>query len=175
MQDALTCFLHITITQSNPINILFFFQFSTTFFFFFLCGGVVWSMSMFCYLAAFNWWLIMCPLTLSHDWQMGSIPVVDTFSDTRNILTIWAFGSTMLMAYKSWLDFEVNIVCVLTFARNNNSYYYYNNNGWKSKCYNIKGDVRWTWCHIDGLHKLLILINSFPSLALFLFSLVSSL
>ncbi|KOB77947.1 Uncharacterized protein OBRU01_01878 [Operophtera brumata] len=30
----------------------------------------------FCYLAAFNWWLLLCPWTLSHDWQMGSVPLV---------------------------------------------------------------------------------------------------
>ncbi|XP_031633037.1 protein O-mannosyl-transferase TMTC1-like isoform X2 [Contarinia nasturtii] len=63
-------------------------------------------MLTFCYLAAFNWWLMLCPSTLSHDWQMGSIPLLTSISDPRNLLTLWAFASTILMLHKSILDFE---------------------------------------------------------------------
>lgn len=67
-------------------------------------------MLTFCYLVAFNWWLVLCPSTLSHDWQMGSIPLLTSLSDPRNMLTLWAFLSAILMLHKSVLDFEVNIV-----------------------------------------------------------------
>jgi len=62
----------------------------------------------FCYLAAFNLWLILCPATLSHDWQMGSVPLVTSMSDSRNFLTCFSFGLVFLLALRSILDFEVN-------------------------------------------------------------------
>lgn len=70
-------------------------------------------MLTFCYLAAFNWWLVLCPSTLSHDWQMGSIPLLTSISDPRNLLTLWAFASTILMLHRSLLDFEVCIYSYL--------------------------------------------------------------
>ena len=39
------------------------------------------------YLAVFNMMQLICPSTLSYDWQLGSIPLVDTPLDTRNILS----------------------------------------------------------------------------------------
>lgn len=43
----------------------------------------------FSYLAAFNWWLMICPTTLSHDWQMSSIPLITAWTDARNLLTLF--------------------------------------------------------------------------------------
>ncbi|KAL1502695.1 hypothetical protein ABEB36_007803 [Hypothenemus hampei] len=60
----------------------------------------------FCYLAAFNLWLILCPATLSHDWQMGSVPLVTSISDSRNFLTCFFFGVLFLLALRSIIDFE---------------------------------------------------------------------
>ncbi|XP_044729404.1 protein O-mannosyl-transferase TMTC1-like [Chrysoperla carnea] len=60
----------------------------------------------FCYLAAFNWWLLLCPVTLSHDWQMGSIPLVTSYSDYRNIITCLFFGCALVLAYRCLMDFE---------------------------------------------------------------------
>lgn len=80
----------------------------------------------FCYLAAFNWWLVLCPSTLSHDWQMGSIPLLTSLSDPRNLLTLWAFASTILMLHRSLLDFEVCILlCVFQFKKQNNCIHIY--------------------------------------------------
>ncbi|XP_056640084.1 protein O-mannosyl-transferase TMTC1-like [Diorhabda sublineata] len=58
------------------------------------------------YLAAFNMWLLLCPSTLSHDWQMGSIPLVTSIYDPRNLVTIFFLGLTMLLAIKSLSEFE---------------------------------------------------------------------
>ncbi|KAM5251767.1 protein O-mannosyl-transferase TMTC1 isoform 2-T2 [Hipposideros larvatus] len=40
------------------------------------------------YLLAFNVWLLLAPVTLCYDWQVGSIPLVETLWDTRNLATI---------------------------------------------------------------------------------------
>ncbi|CAH0717510.1 unnamed protein product, partial [Brenthis ino] len=61
----------------------------------------------FCYLAAFNWWLLLCPWTLSHDWQMGSIPLVASGWDPRNLLTCAAFITLLALSYKCFMDLEL--------------------------------------------------------------------
>lgn len=61
----------------------------------------------FSYLAAFNWWLLLCPATLSHDWQMGSVPLVTSLSDSRNVITCLFLGLAILLAVRSITDFEV--------------------------------------------------------------------
>ncbi|XP_010627274.1 protein O-mannosyl-transferase TMTC1 isoform X2 [Fukomys damarensis] len=40
------------------------------------------------YLLAFNVWLLLAPVTLCYDWQVGSIPLVETVWDTRNLATV---------------------------------------------------------------------------------------
>ncbi|CAG9768090.1 unnamed protein product [Ceutorhynchus assimilis] len=60
----------------------------------------------FCYLAAFNLWLILCPATLSHDWQMGSVPLVLSAGDSRNFITCFFFGLLFLLTLRSIVDFE---------------------------------------------------------------------
>jgi hypothetical protein len=64
----------------------------------------------FCYLAAFNCWLLLCPATLSHDWQMGSVPLLTSLSDSRNIATCLFFGCCFLVAYRGIADFEVSLM-----------------------------------------------------------------
>uniref|UniRef100_A0A8C3YIG1 dolichyl-phosphate-mannose--protein mannosyltransferase n=1 Tax=Catagonus wagneri TaxID=51154 RepID=A0A8C3YIG1_9CETA len=51
----------------------------------------VWSLMRFLtysYLLAFNMWLLLAPVTLCYDWQVGSIPLVETIWDTRNLATV---------------------------------------------------------------------------------------
>ncbi|XP_068082907.1 protein O-mannosyl-transferase TMTC1 [Anabrus simplex] len=60
----------------------------------------------FCYLAAFNFWLLLCPATLSHDWQMGSVPLVTSLADIRNLATCFFFVCCLLVLYRGLLDFE---------------------------------------------------------------------
>ncbi|XP_040136781.2 protein O-mannosyl-transferase TMTC1 isoform X4 [Ictidomys tridecemlineatus] len=51
----------------------------------------VWSLMRFLtysYLLAFNVWLLLAPVTLCYDWQVGSIPLVETIWDTRNLATV---------------------------------------------------------------------------------------
>ncbi|OAD62509.1 Transmembrane and TPR repeat-containing protein 2 [Eufriesea mexicana] len=63
----------------------------------------------FCYLAALNCWLLLCPATLSHDWQMGSVPLVASLADTRNLATCLFFGGCLILTYKAFMDFEVSL------------------------------------------------------------------
>ncbi|XP_046394528.1 protein O-mannosyl-transferase TMTC1-like [Ischnura elegans] len=60
----------------------------------------------FCYLAAFNCWLLLCPVTLSHDWQMGSVPLVTSLADSRNVATCLFAISFLALAYRGIADFE---------------------------------------------------------------------
>ncbi|KAK9874622.1 hypothetical protein WA026_005451, partial [Henosepilachna vigintioctopunctata] len=60
----------------------------------------------FCYLAAFNWWLLLCPATLSHDWQMGSVPLITSIYDTRNVITCLFFILSLFLLMKSISDFD---------------------------------------------------------------------
>ncbi|KAM9327505.1 protein O-mannosyl-transferase TMTC1 isoform 1-T1 [Pholidichthys leucotaenia] len=39
------------------------------------------------YLLSFNAWLLLAPVTLCYDWQVGSIPVVESLDDPRNVAT----------------------------------------------------------------------------------------
>ncbi|KAL7019450.1 hypothetical protein ACKWTF_011123 [Chironomus riparius] len=71
----------------------------------------------FLYLSSFNTWLLICPSQLSHDWQMGSIPLIMSFRDTRNILTLITFGVILLIIYKIYNDLELqrHVALVLGF------------------------------------------------------------
>ncbi|GBP30251.1 Transmembrane and TPR repeat-containing protein 1 [Eumeta japonica] len=62
----------------------------------------------FWYLAAFNWWLLLCPWGLSHDWQMGSVPLLTSPADPRNLLTGAALLALAALAYRCFADLEVD-------------------------------------------------------------------
>lgn len=40
------------------------------------------------YLLSFNAWLLLAPITLCYDWQVGSIPLVESVTDVRNLATL---------------------------------------------------------------------------------------
>ncbi|NWH72342.1 TMTC1 protein, partial [Piaya cayana] len=41
------------------------------------------------YLLAFNAWLLLAPITLCYDWQVGSIPLIESIWDARNLATLF--------------------------------------------------------------------------------------
>nr|XP_006009334.1 PREDICTED: transmembrane and TPR repeat-containing protein 1-like isoform X2 [Latimeria chalumnae] len=47
------------------------------------------------YLLSFNAWLLLAPITLCYDWQVGSIPLVESMLDSRNTATA-LFGMVMV-------------------------------------------------------------------------------
>ncbi|XP_069894367.1 protein O-mannosyl-transferase TMTC1 isoform X1 [Dipodomys merriami] len=59
------------------------------------------------YLLAFNVWLLLAPVTLCYDWQVGSIPLVETIWDPRNLATV------LLLAVLTSLSLH----CLVAFKR----------------------------------------------------------
>ncbi|XP_037555691.1 protein O-mannosyl-transferase TMTC1-like [Dermacentor silvarum] len=53
------------------------------------------------YLCAFNAWLVLCPRTLSYDWQMGSVPLVTSPFDPRNLATVVVFVALAALAWRA--------------------------------------------------------------------------
>ena len=45
------------------------------------------------YLCFYNLWLLLCPSHLSPDYSMGTIPLIASIFDSRNVLTIMTFLS----------------------------------------------------------------------------------
>lgn len=69
----------------------------------------------FLYLSSFNLWLLICPSQLSHDWQMGSIPLILSLKDARNILTFFTISAIICLVYKIYNDLEVSLTLTLGF------------------------------------------------------------
>ena len=40
------------------------------------------------YLPVYNLWLLLVPVNLSYDWQMGSVPLVEGWGDMRVLLVL---------------------------------------------------------------------------------------
>ncbi|KAL9982715.1 hypothetical protein ACROYT_G004793 [Oculina patagonica] len=57
----------------------------------------------YCYLIAFNSWLLLSPSVLSYDWQMGSIPLVESPLDFRNLATVMFVIIVALLVYSAVL------------------------------------------------------------------------
>jgi len=63
----------------------------------------------FLFLPAFNGWLVLCPSWLSFDWSMGSIPLVETVLDVRNVATALFYTCLAVFAWRILLATNVAI------------------------------------------------------------------
>ena len=54
------------------------------------------------YLPAHNTWLLLCPEQLSYDWQLGSIPLVTSLSDPRNVASCALYGAIVVLFISSF-------------------------------------------------------------------------
>ncbi|NWX83830.1 TMTC1 protein, partial [Nothoprocta pentlandii] len=67
------------------------------------------------YLLAFNAWLLLAPITLCYDWQVGSIPLVESVWDVRNLATVFLalvlvlLGLHCVAAFKKLEHKEVSV------------------------------------------------------------------
>lgn len=52
------------------------------------------------YLIAVNLWLLLFPCNLCCDWTMGTIPLVETFTDSRNLATVAAYFFLSFLVFK---------------------------------------------------------------------------
>jgi len=60
------------------------------------------------YLLVFNSWLLLSPSVLSYDWQMGSIPPVESLLDYRNLATAMFVIVAALLAYTALLSNKIS-------------------------------------------------------------------
>ena len=61
------------------------------------------------YLIAFNSWLLLSPSVLSYDWQMGSIPLVESLWDSRNLATLMCIVIAVLLVYSSVVSNKTDV------------------------------------------------------------------
>ena len=65
------------------------------------------------YLCWYNFSLLLCPFYLCFDWSMGSVPLVESLDDWRNIYTVLFFLSlTAIVIYGMYLN---TCTCVYTY------------------------------------------------------------
>lgn len=58
----------------------------------------------FSYLPAINFWLLLCPDTLSFDWSMDALPLIRSLTDWRNFYTLLFYLGLLLLAWFSlWM------------------------------------------------------------------------
>lgn len=55
------------------------------------------------YLVSLNLWLLLFPCDLCCDWTMGTVPLVETFSDPRNIVTLIAYTTLCILVWISFI------------------------------------------------------------------------
>ena len=61
------------------------------------------------YLIAFNAWLLLSPSVLSYDWQMGSIPLVESVLDSRNSATFVLIVVAALLVYSALFSKNIDV------------------------------------------------------------------
>ncbi|PSN52847.1 Transmembrane and TPR repeat-containing protein 2 [Blattella germanica] len=65
------------------------------------CDSFITRTLTFLYLPVFNFGLLLCPSTLSFDWSMDSIPLVNSFYDQRNLASALFYSALIWYIYKS--------------------------------------------------------------------------
>lgn len=56
------------------------------------------------YLASVNLWLLLFPCDLCCDWTMGTVPLVESFSDPRNMATLGAYSLIGVLVWVAFLQ-----------------------------------------------------------------------
>ncbi|XP_059086320.1 protein O-mannosyl-transferase TMTC1-like [Tigriopus californicus] len=56
----------------------------------------------FLYLSIYSLWLMICPISLSYDWQMGSIELIESVWDTRCLLVLTFYPILGGFLYQLW-------------------------------------------------------------------------
>ena len=51
------------------------------------------------YLVSVNLWLLLFPCDLCCDWTMGTIPLVETVADKRNLATLASYMIVLMLVY----------------------------------------------------------------------------
>uniref|UniRef100_A0A8C6SLF8 dolichyl-phosphate-mannose--protein mannosyltransferase n=1 Tax=Neogobius melanostomus TaxID=47308 RepID=A0A8C6SLF8_9GOBI len=62
----------------------------------------------FFYLPAVNFWLLLCPHTLSFDWSMDALPLIRGFADWRNLQTVFFYCGLLSLAWFGLLKHKMS-------------------------------------------------------------------
>ena len=75
--------------------------------------SIITRLMTYCYLFAFNMWLLLTPSVLCYDWQMGSISLVESFLDVRNLATASFFVVLVILVFQATFStvFPVSSEC----------------------------------------------------------------
>ena len=63
------------------------------------CESSLTRLLTFLYLPAFNFWLLLSPRTLSFDWSMDSIPLVESILDPRCAIIVMFYGFLAILGF----------------------------------------------------------------------------
>ncbi|GFR75876.1 transmembrane and TPR repeat-containing protein 2-like [Elysia marginata] len=55
----------------------------------------------FLHLPVVNLWLLLCPVNLSYDWTLGSVPLVTDIGDPRNVWTGLFYSGLLALIWRS--------------------------------------------------------------------------
>uniref|UniRef100_A0A182S8A2 DUF1736 domain-containing protein n=1 Tax=Anopheles maculatus TaxID=74869 RepID=A0A182S8A2_9DIPT len=56
------------------------------------------------YLVSVNLWLLLFPCDLCCDWTMGTVPLVESFADPRNLATLGAYSMIGVLAWVAFIE-----------------------------------------------------------------------
>uniref|UniRef100_A0A182FV23 DUF1736 domain-containing protein n=1 Tax=Anopheles albimanus TaxID=7167 RepID=A0A182FV23_ANOAL len=56
------------------------------------------------YLVSVNLWLLLFPCDLCCDWTMGTVPLVESFTDPRNLSTLGAYTLIGVLAWVAFIE-----------------------------------------------------------------------
>uniref|UniRef100_A0A182WCW7 DUF1736 domain-containing protein n=1 Tax=Anopheles minimus TaxID=112268 RepID=A0A182WCW7_9DIPT len=51
-----------------------------------------------------NLWLLLFPCDLCCDWTMGTVPLVESFTDPRNLATLGAYSMIGVLAWVAFIE-----------------------------------------------------------------------
>lgn len=70
------------------------------------------------YLISVNLWLLLFPCNLCCDWTMGTVPLVESFFDVRNLATVAAYGflvALMVVAFTTENKHRGGVILMVSF------------------------------------------------------------
>lgn len=68
------------------------------------------------YIHAFNAWLLLCPYSLCCDWSLGSIPLVHSLGDTRNLATLALYATVAILTLYGLIRMKERVVVGMSLA-----------------------------------------------------------
>lgn len=74
----------------------------------------------FLYLPAFNFWLLLCPVTLSFDWSMDTIPLLQSIFDWRNVFSVIFYSSMLSLGIMAFTKVNTANFCEMFIELNAN-------------------------------------------------------